>query len=258
MFPVYLIGKSVLIEAFRRKEIYAIVLVSLIFIGAIMTLDFFNLESLEKFYREIALRVMSIATAITVIVLSARQLPREFETRTIYPLLAKPVSRFQFLIGKLLGVLTAAIISFALFMIIYTVGVIYLNGSFPVLLFMQYLWLQIVMLALISTLSFWLSMQLNLDATITISALLYAFASTFSAMATTLYEVTNSAGRLVLLLFNYIVPQLVVFDLSEKAVHANQWPPLPVQTILGITLYGAFYIVLFFSLTLISFRKRAL
>ncbi|MGF1571983.1 MAG: ABC transporter permease subunit [Sumerlaeia bacterium] len=258
MYPVYLIAKSVLIEALRRKEIYAIILVSLIFIGAVMTVDFFELDDIEKFYREIALRVMSIATALTVIVLSTRQLPREFETRTIYPLLAKPVSRAQFLLGKLAGVLAAALISFAMFMAIYILGVLYLQGNLPVVLFIQFLWLQIVMLTLISTMSFWLSMQLNLDAAMLISALLYAFASTFSAMATTLYEVSSTFGRGVLVLFNYLVPQLVVFDLSEKAVHANEWAPLSLETMVGITIYGGVYIGIFFGLTLFSFRRRAL
>lgn len=258
MFPIYLIAKSVLIEALRRKEIYAIILVSLIFIGAVMTVDFFNLQDLEKFYREIALRIMSIATALTVIVLSARQLPREFETRTIYPLLAKPISRSQFLLGKLLGVMAAALISYAMFMAIYVIGVLYLKGNIPVVLFVQFLWLQVVMLTLISTLSFWLSMQLNLDAATTISALLYAFAATFSSMATTLYEFSEAPARVVLILFNYIVPQLIVFDLSEKTIHSAQWSPVSWQTMTGVTLYGFFYIVLFFLLTLYSFRKRAL
>ena len=103
-----LISRTVLVEAVRRKEIYAIVLISLMLIAATMTVNFFKLEGLAKFYRETGLQIMSIATALSVIVLAARQLPREFESRTIYPLLAKPVSRFQFLMGKILGVLLAA------------------------------------------------------------------------------------------------------------------------------------------------------
>ena len=79
----WLIAKSVLLEAVRRKELYAIVIVSTLMIGVVMSIDFFNLEGITKFYRDVALKVMGIATALTVIVLSARQLPREFEHRTI-------------------------------------------------------------------------------------------------------------------------------------------------------------------------------
>lgn len=97
------LAKSVLIEAVRRKEIYVIVAVCTALIGAAMSLDFFGLGGLVKFYRETALQLMGISTALTVIVLATRQLPREFEHRTIYPLLARPVSRFTFLMGKTLA-----------------------------------------------------------------------------------------------------------------------------------------------------------
>ncbi len=78
-----LIAKSVLIEAVRRREVYAIVLVSSLLIAAVLAMDFFELEGLSRFYREVALKLMGVATALTTIVLSARQLPREFEQRTI-------------------------------------------------------------------------------------------------------------------------------------------------------------------------------
>ncbi|HEY8240633.1 MAG TPA: hypothetical protein VIH35_04260, partial [Kiritimatiellia bacterium] len=99
MYKIWLISKTVLIEAVRRKEIYVVVLAASLMIGLVMTLDFFSLEGLVKFYREVALSVTSVATALTVLVLATRQLPREFEHRTIYPLLAKPISRLSFLAG---------------------------------------------------------------------------------------------------------------------------------------------------------------
>src|SRR5690606_19496912 len=124
---IWLIARSVLIEAVRRKEVYAVVLISLLLIGALMTVDFFRLEGITKFYSEAALKVMSAATALTVIVLAARQLPREFEARTIYPLLAKPVGRVTFLLGKLLGILLAAAFCLGMFMTVYIIGIWYLK-----------------------------------------------------------------------------------------------------------------------------------
>ena len=70
MRPVWLIARSVLIEAVRRKEIYVIVLLALMVIGGVMSVNFFGMEGLTKFYREVALEVMSIACALMVVVLS--------------------------------------------------------------------------------------------------------------------------------------------------------------------------------------------
>ena len=133
-----LIAKGVLVESTRRRELYVIVLMACLLIGFVMTLDFFGLEGLTKFHREVALKVMGVSTALAVIVLAARQLPREIENRTIYPLLARPISRLDFLLGKLLGVLLAGMFCFGLFMAVYVGGALRLGVEVPWGLFLQH------------------------------------------------------------------------------------------------------------------------
>jgi ABC-type transport system involved in multi-copper enzyme maturation permease subunit len=258
MRAVWLIARSVLIEAVRRREIYAIVLVSTLLIGALMTVDFFGIDGLTKFYREIALKLMSVATALTVVVLAARQLPREFETRTIYPLLSRPITRATFLAGKLAGVLLAAAFCFALFMGVYLLGSLYLGGEIPWGLFLQYVYLQLVMMLILITLSFALSLILNFDAAVTIGALFFTLAATFTTITTYIYDSTGALGQKVLLFVTYALPQLTLFDLSEKAVHAEKWEPLPAGIMAQLTVYGAVYVAAYFALALLLFRRRAL
>ena len=255
---VWLIGRSVLIESVRRREIYAVVLIACLLIAAVMTLDFFELEGLSKFYRESALTIMSMTASLAAIILATRQLPREFELRTIYPLLAKPVSRETFLLGKLAGVLMAAAFCFALFMAVYVAGTVYLQGTIPWALFAQYIYLQLLSLLVLSTLGFWLSMVLNLDAAVTLAIIFYGTAAAYSSITTYIYELVGPAQKLVLLVLNYAIPQLTLFDLSEKTVHDEVWPPLSVRTLLELTLYALVYATVYFLLALRSFRRRAL
>ncbi len=258
MRSVWLIAKSVLIEAVRRREIYAIVFVSVLLIGAVMTVDFFQLQGLTKFYREVALHIMSFATALTVIVLAARQLPREFETRTIYPLLAKPVGRLRFLLGKLLGVMLAAAFCFGLFMLVYIAGALYLGGSIPWMLFIQYIYLQMLMMLILATLSFWLSMVVHLDAAITLGFLFYAASAVLTTAISLLYDYVSLVGKVVLVILNFIIPQLTLFDLSGKAVHSEAWGPIGLNVLAALTAYGLFFILLYFSLAMFTFRRRPL
>lgn len=255
---VWLIGKSVLIESVRRREIYAIVLIACLIIGTVMTLDFFGLEGLTKFYRETALNIMSTATALTVIVLSARQLPREFTNRTIYPLLAKPVARSTFLLGKLLGVMLAAAFCLALFMAVYVAGSLYLHGAIPWALFAQYIYLQLLAMLVLATLGFWLSMLLNLDAAITIAVIFYITASTYTSVTTYIYNLVGPLQRGVLLVLNYALPQLTLFDLSEKTVHDEIWRPLSLGLMSQLTLYGCAFAAVYFGLAMLAFRRRPL
>lgn len=255
---IWLIGRTVLVEAVRRKEVYAIVVVSCLLIGLTMSLDFFNLAGVTAFYYETALKTMSIATALACIVLAARQLPREFETRTIYPLLAKPVRRETFLLGKLLGVFLAALFCFALFMVVFVIGMLGLDREMYWPLFLQYIYLQLLMMLLLASMSFMLSMMLNLDAAICIGILFFVIAATYSTMLSYLYEYGTATMQMVFTFLNYAVPQLVLFDLSAKTTHGSAWEPLAWVTMGQLTLYGLFFILLYMGVAMALFRRRAL
>jgi len=258
MRPVWLIARSVLIEAVRRKEIYVIVLLSLMVIGGVMSVNFFGMEGLTKFYREVALEVMSIACALMVVVLSCRQLPREFENRTIYPLLAKPVGRGSFLMGKLLGVLFAAGFCLSLFMLIFLIGTWYLGGEIPWIHLAEYVYLQMLAMTIISTLGFLFSLIMNLDAAITMGVLFYLTANIFTNGISYIYDFVGRVGKVIFLIVNYGIPQLTLLDFSEKTVHANIWRPLGVVTLCYLTLYAMVYIGVYFFLTMLLFRRREL
>ncbi|MCC7391108.1 ABC transporter permease [Candidatus Sumerlaeota bacterium] len=258
MMRCLLIAWTVLIEAVRRREVYAIVLVSTLLIGALATTRFFDLQGVSKFYREVALQIMTIATNLTVIIVAARQLPREFESRTIYPLLAKPVSRFTFMLGKLLGVMGAGVFCFLLFMLVFLGGCWSLDVFVSPALFAQFLYLQVMGLLIVATLSFALSLLTNLDAAITMGALLYMLSSIFLGALTYLYQFSDEAVKVVLKVMVFVVPQLSLFDLSEKVVHQETWPPVPAHVVVELTAYSLVFSGIFFGIALMLFRRRAL
>ena len=55
--------------------------------------------------KDVSLGAMSIFTSLLAIVATAQLIPRDVEERTIYSILAKPVPRYEYLAGKLGGVL---------------------------------------------------------------------------------------------------------------------------------------------------------
>jgi len=258
MKKIWLIARGVLLEAVRRKEIYALVLTSLLIIACVVLLDFFQLHGISKFYREIALKVMSAATAVATVVLAARQLPREFENRTIYPLLAKPVSRWRFLAGKLFGVLLAAAFCLALFLVVFVAGSLYLHAPVPWKLMLQFVYLQLLMMLILASLAFWLSLLFNLDAAITVGIIFYITSAVITSATAFIYEWASGFGKALLLALNYVLPQLTLFDLSAKTVHSDTWPPLSFQTMAELTVYAGVFITVYTALAMLSFWRRPL
>ncbi len=262
----WLIARTIWIEAIRRREIYATVLIALALIVATRLLRFFEVEGLWKFYREISLRVMNLATSLTVILLAARQLPREFERRTLYPLLARPLGRWNFLLGKFLGVMAAAAFCYGLFMAIFLVGQATTGTALNAALFVQFVYLQFWNFAVLAALAFLLSLIFNVDAAMTIALVLYIFSQVFLNLMSFLYDGLGALQQRLLLLLHYVIPQLTLFDASGKVVHsmigpggeALLWPSLAGWAIGQLTVYGLLYTGLYLGAAYALFRRRPL
>lgn len=251
-----LVAGTVLTEAIRRREIYVIVIVTVALLLAASWVRFFQIAELHKFYHEISLKVMSVATAVTTVVLAARQLPREFERRTIYTILAKPLARWEFLLGKWLGVVGAGLFCLALFMVVFACGTLLTGGSIGWRIFLEFIYMQSLAVALLAALAFLLSMLMGLDAAITTTLLLYLLGSVLTNAMVIVYDFVGAAGRIVLIVLNYIVPQPALFDMSGKVVHG--WSPVPLWVLGLSTLYALMFIVPYLSASYLLFRRRRL
>lgn len=109
-------------ELTRQKIFYVVLLFALLLIGNSIFMAPFTFQREFQVMKDIALGSMSIFTSLLAVVATARMIPQDLEDRTIYTILAKPVARFEYLLGKLTGVLlllaVSVIIMSALFFIV--------------------------------------------------------------------------------------------------------------------------------------------
>jgi len=91
-------------ELVRLKIFYFLIIFALLVIGNSFFLARFSFEEEFQMLKDIALGAMSIFSSLLAILATATLLPKDIEDRTIYTLLAKPVSRTEYLLGKLAGV----------------------------------------------------------------------------------------------------------------------------------------------------------
>jgi ABC-type transport system involved in multi-copper enzyme maturation permease subunit len=254
MRKIWLIAETILIEAVRRKDLYVVALVSALLIAIVGVFRFFGIEGLHKFFREVSLTIMNWATTIIVILLAARQLPREFESRTIYPLLAKPIHRLHLLMGKLVGTLLAAAIAYVIFMAFFFVGEWQIGAPLGWATFFQMIYLHFLALAILGALTLMLSTVMTHSATLTVALLFYVFSEQITAFIRIRYAEAGEWMRVFLRVLNCTVPQLALTDLTEKVVH--DWPPVPAWVLGFLTLYAAGFVAVFVLISFLRFRKR--
>jgi ABC-type Na+ efflux pump permease subunit len=97
----------------RLKIFYVLLLFALLLIGSSLFMAQMTFQQEFQVLKDMALGAMSIFTSLLAVLATARLLPQDIEDRTAYTILAKPVSRFEYLIGKLLGVLLLLALSLA-------------------------------------------------------------------------------------------------------------------------------------------------
>jgi ABC-type transport system involved in multi-copper enzyme maturation permease subunit len=134
---------------YRRKDFYVLFVLTAVITLVMGSVSFFNDAKIVRYVKEIALLLIWVSALVIAIGTTARQIPAEREYRTIFPLLAKPVTRWQVILGKFAGCWLAC--GLALIVLYLFFGVV--NGSrehhWPLLNYFQALCLQWVMLGMV-------------------------------------------------------------------------------------------------------------
>lgn len=120
------IGRTTFTELVRMKVFYFLLIFALLIIGGSAFVAKFSFQEQFQMLKDISLGAMSVFTSLLAIMATANFLPKDMEDRTIYTILAKPVPRFSYLLGKLVGIL-----------LLLTLAIVLMTG-----LFLAVLWIQ--------------------------------------------------------------------------------------------------------------------
>jgi ABC-type transport system involved in multi-copper enzyme maturation permease subunit len=97
-------------EAIRNKILYSILLFACLLTAVSAAFGSASIGDTIKFVKDFSLLSISLFGVVTTVVLGANLLSKEIGRRTIYNILSKPVARWQFLVGKFLGLLATVMI----------------------------------------------------------------------------------------------------------------------------------------------------
>ncbi len=257
MIPVLVIARMVIKEIFRKKDFYvALILIAVILFYA-SSLQFYNTEKVVRYLEEIGLLLIFIFSVILTATLAARQYPSEIQNRTAYVLLAKPISRLQFILGKFLGSLLAGWSAFSIFYVFF-LAIVHVKGGGLVspLLATQVFYLFLLCLMIVSAMASAFSYVLTVSANVTLTITLYLLINTYGAVlkkaSQHLIWLSRSLGEALY----YLMPHFEFFDLRQRFIH--EWAPLSFGLMGFLTLYALIYTGLFIFLSWIFLRKRAI
>ncbi len=248
------IAQTVWLEMLRRKNFYVLLILLVAMLAYLMSLDVFGMSASVGYIKDLGLMLVWLFTWILTIPMTARLLPQEEATGTIYPLLAKPIARATLLLGKWLGAWLAVSLAMACFYLAVIAVVLVWGGRVGPATLVQALLLHAVMLGIFTALTLMLSTRMAADATATLAFILTLAAFVLAPNVPELLVTTQGLSHGILLALYYLLPHLDLFDLRLRLVH--DWGAAPWLVVLATLVYGLLWSAVFLLLAWLGYRGK--
>jgi ABC-type transport system involved in multi-copper enzyme maturation permease subunit len=120
------IALNTLTEVLRQRVLNVIFLSGLVMVGGSFFLTELTFQEEFKFLKDLGYAAISITGTLVALMGAAQLIPAEIERRTLHTLLSKPVRRFEFVIGKYLGLLALITLMLVLMSLLFA-GVLWIK-----------------------------------------------------------------------------------------------------------------------------------
>ncbi len=239
-------------ESTRDKVFYSLLVFAMLMLSFSLVLGSLTVGDEIKIIKDFGLASISIFGVLIAIFVGISLVYKEVEKRTIYVILANPIARYQFILGKYAG------LSLTLF-----VEVIVMSAALLLLCYIQNQ--QIPWEIFIAIIPIWLELQLILAVAIFFSSFSSPFLSGLFTLAVfVIGHLTLDLKQLVLNMDNpglkkiadalyYIFPNLESLNFKPQVVHGLtiSWQQFAMSMI-----YGTLYTIALLAFAIFIFNKR--
>ena len=257
MTVIWAIATVVIKELLRRKDFYVLFILTALITLMMGSINLFDDRNIVRYLKEVCLLLVWLSSLVIAISTTARQIPAEREQRTIFPLLAKPVSRGQLITGKFLGCWLACGVALVVFYLFFGLISASREHEWPLANYFQAAalhWSALAILIAITLLGSIIFAAPSSNGTIVfvVAAGILSIARHLNKVALQMHE----PGRTILSAIYFAIPHLELFDVRDLIIH--NLPPVPWLVWAAALLYAAGYTAFFLVAAWLMFRRRAL
>ncbi|HVH59708.1 MAG TPA: ABC transporter permease [Candidatus Sulfotelmatobacter sp.] len=244
-------------EAVRDRVLYNLLFFGLVMMAASIIAGQISIGIEEKVIVTLGLSAISLIGLLISIFIGVGLVSKEMDKRTLYAVLAKPVRRWEFLVGKFGGlVLTLAVnvaaMGIGLFLALIYVKPALERGDATVLTAVYFIWLK---LALVVALALLFSCFTTPLLAILFTAGIYIVGLYVQELRNMPVQVMSRGMTLFTKGLSYVLPNFENFNIMAMAAHSRQ---VPGTLIAQNTLYAAVYCAIVLSVAVLVFSRRNL
>ena len=250
---VWAVASNTFRETVRERVLY-----NLVFFAIIMTLSGLLLGQLsirqdEKIIKDIGLAAMEVFGTLIAIFIGVGLVAKEIDRRSLHALLAKPLSREEFFLGKFVGLGVTLLVNVALM----TAGLgltLYATRRVVDLGLLAAIYPIYLSLLLVVALAVFFS-----TVTSTVMAAVFTVglvvAGHFSDVVRGVKDLVPDTPDWLIAVLYYALPNFRNFDFKDEVAHGD---PVALATLGWVTAYAAAYIGVVLVAGLLAFRSREL
>ncbi len=252
MKSVWVIAKNTFREIIRDRILDGILVFALFLIGLSLLLGQLSFDEQARISVNFGFVGIQLSAAIVAIFIGGTLVSKEIEKQTILTLLARPISRAQFICGKFLGLtLVVAVISAALagVLLLLTLG---LKIAITETFFIAIYGVLLEAMVLLSLTLFFGSFSRPIMTVIFVVSVFF-LGHWVDSLPYFIEKSTSQAFKVVGKVVMKVVPNLEMFNWRTAPIYGD---PIPFGDVLTASLYSFAWVALLFVLTTLIFRRR--
>jgi ABC-type transport system involved in multi-copper enzyme maturation permease subunit len=257
MTRIGVVASNTFREAVRDRVLYNLVFFALLMMAAAILAGQISIGIEQSVVVSLGLSAISVIGLLISVFIGVGLVSKEMEKRTLYALLAKPVRRWEFLLGKFAGlVLTLAVntaaMALGLFLVMLYVKHALERGDMAVFVAVYFIWLK---LALVVALALLFSCFTTPLLAILFTAGLYTVGLYVQELRNLPVAVMSPAMTAFTKWLSYLLPNFENFNVMAMAAHSRL---VPGTLILQNTVYTVIYCGIVLSVAAVVFSRRNL
>lgn len=246
------LAKNTIKENVRNKVYYVLLIFALVMIFGSVLLADLSMGAQIKIVKDMGLAVISIFGVLTTIFLGMNLLYKEVDKKTIFNILSKPVTRWQFILSKYIGLVCSLFIiiltmTLGLLLLVFlyekTLDLLIILAAFMIFIEMMIITAFVLMFSTFTT--------PILSGIFTFCIYILGHLSNDIKMLSG--SVSDTMTRVILKYLYYIIPNLSNFDIKSEVV--QKIPQNTYHIILSLG-YGIAYVCILLLISIFIYNKK--
>ncbi|MEW6247476.1 MAG: ABC transporter permease subunit [Nitrospirota bacterium] len=252
MWSVIVIAFNTFRENLRDKILYNLLFFAMLLIGASVLLGELTIAEQKKVVTDTGLAAINLVGVLIAVFVGIGLVTKEIERRTVYTIMARPISRVQFLFGKYFGLIVTLLVNVLIMLAVFIVTLL-MNHSPVHLSLLQAVELIFVELLLVTALALFFSTFSSSTLSAIMTLAFYVIGHLTTDLKGIAEKTKSEALKSIMTGLYYVCPNLEMLNVKGQAAIGIA---IPVAYQAMASAYGLLYAAMLIAAACTVFQRR--